>query len=263
MSSADVLERERIEQEIRARGLTLGLPLLLLEQAGSTNDIAATEAMRGIAHGALVLADRQTAGRGRLGRKWFSPAGENLYMSLVLRPRVAVERLAPITLAIGLAIAEAVAPFVPGVQVAVKWPNDVLIARRKACGILVEASMCGFELRHLVAGIGIDVLQTAFDPEIAPIATSIGMHAPVRVDRTSVLLQVLEGLARRLAQFERAGLGAMMEELRARDATLGRPLKCVQGLGRGDGIEADGALGVQLDSGERVLVRAGEVELMG
>jgi BirA family biotin operon repressor/biotin-[acetyl-CoA-carboxylase] ligase len=261
--SGDVLDPARLEQELRARGLSLGLPLSVLEQTGSTNDVAATEAMRGAAHGALVLAEQQTAGRGRLGRKWFSPRGQNLYMSLVLRPQAPPERLATITLAIGLAVAEAVAVFVPEAEVQVKWPNDVLIARRKAVGILVEASMCGAEVRHVIAGIGIDVLQTEFDPEIAEIATSIARHASQPVERSSVLLEVLAQLSRRMEQFERAGIEPMLPELHRRDACLGQRVRCVHGVGRGAGIQADGTLRVELDSGEAALVRAGDVELLG
>ncbi|MBI5535318.1 MAG: biotin--[acetyl-CoA-carboxylase] ligase [Deltaproteobacteria bacterium] len=259
---SDVLVRERIEAELRARGIRLGLPLVLVDETGSTNDLASEEAMKDIAHGALILADRQTRGRGRLGRKWFSPGGQNLYMSLVLRPQVPVERLAAITLVIGLGVAEGIAGFVPGVEVGLKWPNDVLIARRKAVGILVEASMSGALVRHVIAGIGVDVLQRSFDPEIASIATSIALHAAQPPDRTTVLVEVLGHLQRRLEQFEREGIDAMLEDLRARDATRGHRVRCVAGEGTGAGIAQDGALRVQLAQGELVTVRAGDVHLL-
>jgi BirA family transcriptional regulator, biotin operon repressor / biotin---[acetyl-CoA-carboxylase] ligase len=258
----DVLVAARIEQEIRQRALPLGLPLVLLEQTGSTNDVAAAEANRGVATGALVLADHQTAGRGRLGRTWFSPPRQNLYLSLVLRPQVPIESVATITLALGLGVAEAVHHFVPDAPVEVKWPNDVLLARRKAVGILVEASLSGGKLRHVIAGIGIDVLQTEFDPEIAQLATSIAVHAKQPPDRTSVLVEVLERLARRLEQFEREGIAGMLEELRARDATLGRRVRTVHGEGQGAGIEPEGTLRVKLDRGESVSVRAGDVDIL-
>jgi BirA family biotin operon repressor/biotin-[acetyl-CoA-carboxylase] ligase len=261
--SDDALDRDRLESAIREAGIDLGLPLLLLTETGSTNDVAATEALRGAAHGTLVLAERQTAGRGRLGRRWFSPSGQNLYLSLVLRPRVPIDRLATITLAIGLAVADAVSSFVERSLVQVKWPNDVLIARRKAVGILVESCMSGAALRHVIAGIGIDVLQTSFDPEIASIATSIAQHSSVPPGRTAVLVASLRALSTRLHQFERDGIEGMLEDLRRRDATLGVRVRCMHGEGKGEGIEADGTLQVRLDDGTRVSVRVGDVDLLG
>jgi BirA family transcriptional regulator, biotin operon repressor / biotin---[acetyl-CoA-carboxylase] ligase len=260
---ADVLDRDRIESAIRGAGIDLGVPLLLLQETGSTNDVAATEALRGAAHGTLVIAERQTAGRGRLGRRWLSPAGQNLTFSLVLRPRVPIEQLATITLAIGLAVADAVSDFVQGVPVQVKWPNDVLIAHRKAVGILVESCLSGAALRHVIAGIGIDVLQTSFDPAIASIATSIAQHCTAPPARTSVLVAALRALSARLQQFERDGVGAMLEDLRRRDATLGARVRCMHGEGTGQGIEADGTLRVRLDDGTSAIVSVGDVELLG
>lgn len=260
MSSQSLLDKVRLQEAIAASGSSLGLPLELLEQTGSTNDIAAMRATAGAAHGTLILAEQQSSGRGRLGRKWFSPAGQNLYMSLILRPVVPAERLASITLAIGLAVAEGVEPFVSGVPVQVKWPNDVHIAHKKAVGILVEASTSGVGTFQLVAGIGINVLQTSFDPEIADIATSIALHGPAP-DRVAVLVCVLGRLSQRIREFEREGIHAMLAELRARDATLGRRVKCVAGEGTGEGIEEDGTLRVRLGTGELVRVQAGDVDL--
>jgi len=255
------IDARRLRDAIAAAGLRLGTPLTWIERTESTNDVAAREAASGAPHGATFLAEQQTGGRGRLGRKWFSPPGQNLYLSIVLRPDVPAERLPCITLAIGLAVAEAITPFVPGIPVEVKWPNDVLIARRKAVGILVEASTTGAGAMTLVAGIGINVLQTAFDPEIEGIATSIAAHGP-RPERAQVLLAVLERLSVRLEQFERDGLSGMLGELRARDATLGRRVRCASGEGLGAGIFDDGALRVQTAAGEMIRVQAGEVEIL-
>ena len=131
----------------------------------------------------------------------------------------------------------------------------------KAVGILVEASTTGAGAMTLVAGIGINVLQTAFDPEIEGIATSIAAHGP-RPERAQVLLAVLERLSVRLEQFERDGLSGMLGELRARDATLGRRVRCASGEGLGAGIFDDGALRVQTAAGEMIRVQAGEVEIL-
>jgi len=261
VSHDPAIDARGLREAIAAAGLRLGSPLTWIERTESTNNVAAREAACGAPHGATFLADQQTGGRGRFGRKWFSPPGQNLYLSIVLRPDAPPERLPCITLAIGLAVAEAITPFVPGTPVEVKWPNDVLIARRKAVGILVEASTTGAGAMTLVAGIGINVLQTAFDPEIEGIATSIAAHGS-SPDRAEVFLAVLRRLSMRLDQFERDGLSGMLAELRARDATLGRRVRCASGEGTGAGISDDGTLRVQMAAGEVIRVQAGEVEIL-
>jgi BirA family transcriptional regulator, biotin operon repressor / biotin---[acetyl-CoA-carboxylase] ligase len=158
---------------------------------GSTNDVAL--ACR--AEGVLVVADEQTAGRGRRGHHWFSPAGSGLYVSVVLAPATA--RIDPLraatllTLAAGVGLAEGIEA-ATGLAVSLKWPNDLLVERRKVAGILAEAAE-----RRVVVGYGINVAPAAFPPELRDRATSLESELGRLVDRHHVLVETLAALSRR------------------------------------------------------------------
>lgn len=164
------------------------------ESVTSTNDLAAS-----LPEGAVVVADRQTAGRGRRGRSWFSPSGSGLYVSLVLAPARSVDpRRATmlLTIAAGVAIAEAIAAATT-LQPDLKWPNDVCVGRRKLGGILAEAATAGGPVERVVVGFGINILATAYPPDVADRATSIETALGRPVDRERVLQASLVSLARR------------------------------------------------------------------
>lgn len=241
-------------------GLVLGQPLTYVEQTGSTNADATMAANAGATHGSLFVANEQVQGRGRMGKAWLSPKGQNLAFSLVLRPDMPVDRLPAITLAVGLAIAEAISGFVD-TQVGLKWPNDVILGSRKVAGILVEAALSGNRCEHLVAGIGINVRQVDFDPSIELLATSLARELPEAPARAEVLLACLSCLTRRLDQFEAEGLVGMMGELSARDVTKGRRVRVGEEQGVADGIEEDGRLRVRIEGALRRL-HAGDVEVL-
>ena len=130
----------------------------------STSDLAAERARAGAAAGLVIAADAQTGGRGRLGRSWHSPAGENLYLSLLLRPARPAAEIPPLTLLAGAAVARALAPL--GVSPRLKWPNDVQLVdgddrRRKLAGVLTEMASAGERVEHVVVGVGVNVNATA------------------------------------------------------------------------------------------------------
>ncbi len=256
------LDVATVEQHLRKLGVKLGAPVSVVDETGSTNEDALKAGAAGAAHGALFVADQQRAGRGRLGRTWHSPPGQNLYFSLLLRPRTEASSLASMTLVVGLAVAEAVGRFLPAGLVGIKWPNDVVIGGRKLAGILVEASTTRGRVDHVVVGVGLNVLQTQFAPEIEEIATSIEREAGVGPGRLEVLGAVLERLDARLATFDEAGVAPMIEELRAYDVLRGRELRVGEVEGTGDGIDEAGRLLVRTESGEVVAVNAGEVSLV-
>lgn len=167
------------------------------DQVGSTNDLAMRAAERGEPEGSVFVAGAQTAGRGRLGRTWFSPPGAGLYVSTIIR-RAA---LAPwITLAGGVAVAEGIR-IATGLPVQIKWPNDVVAvdsagfrARRKLAGVLAEAVSDHGQVHHIVLGYGINLLQAAFPPELSDRATSIESELGRSVDAGLVLAQTLVAL---------------------------------------------------------------------
>jgi BirA family biotin operon repressor/biotin-[acetyl-CoA-carboxylase] ligase len=177
----------------------LGGPLRFLAIVSSTNDVAAALAGAGACHGTTVFADAQDAGRGRLGRAWFSPAGAGLYVSCVFRPGdVAGVAPAPgmdarLTLATGVALAEAVR-LVSGLPVEIKWPNDLVIGSRKLGGVLCEGSVVGSRLEHVIVGFGMNLRTTSYPPEIARRATSLETELGRSVDRGLVLAQSLVSL---------------------------------------------------------------------
>lgn len=255
------LDLDAIEAEVRRRNLPIGQPLRWSEQTASTNADAVRAANEGASHGTLFLADWQSAGRGRSGRTWLSPPGENLMMSLVLRPEIPAAQLASITLALGLGVADAVTTFVDPAAVGIKWPNDVHVRSKKIAGILVEGAVSSERCDHVVVGIGLNVSQTEFDPSIAALATSLALEAGSVPTRTEVLLSVLSSLSNRLTGFEEGGLSSMLDDLRARDVTKGRAIRFGSEEGVADGIDAAGRLRV-LVGGEVKMLHAGDVKIV-
>jgi len=266
---------ERAARAIAERGGRLGAPLSIEEQTGSTNDDAKQGAKAGAPHGAVWLAESQNAGRGRQGRAWVSPRGENLLFSVLLRVTCAPARVPPLSLVAGLAVRDAVAKAVGGTsadRVLVKWPNDVVVRRddgslRKLAGILVESSVSGMKVEHVVIGIGINVHTRDFPEELSAIATSIALewspHGPDTPERAEVLADVLANLDRDIEHVAHRGLGLVHARLEKHDALRGREVESDDGSlsGVADGIDVEGRLRVKTAAGTIVPVTAGEVRL--
>ncbi len=178
---APLLRTERFGRAVRA-----------FDACGSTNTEAKAWARGGAPEGALVTAEHQTAGRGRLGRTWSDAAGQNLLCSVVLRPDLPPDRLGLVTLAGGLAVADAVAEWTAPAEPAIKWPNDVLLDGRKCCGMLLEADLGAAPF--VVLGIGLNVNQTDFPAGIADRATSLRLEVGRVVPRVPLLARLLERL---------------------------------------------------------------------
>jgi BirA family transcriptional regulator, biotin operon repressor / biotin---[acetyl-CoA-carboxylase] ligase len=225
----------------------LGLPRVHLRRTGSTNDRARELAVAGAPHGTLVTADEQTAGRGRQGRSWTAPAGSALLASLVLHDPPAL-----LPLAAAVAVAQAVEPAV-GRAAAIKWPNDVLVDGRKVAGILAEGRP---QESWAVLGIGVNVAVETADlpPELRATAGTLGLARPAIEDLLIALLAMLE---RWLA----AEPAATLEAWRTRDALAGHEVAWAAGSGTAVGIDAAGRLVVELRTGGRTALDAGEIHL--
>ncbi len=190
--------RIRIDRVLRLEELKAGLPVGKLgvelhayPSLGSTNDRAAELARAGAPEGTLVVADEQTAGRGRSGRRWHSPAGSGLALSLVLRPaRLGSREIAALGVIGALGSIEALTEL--GLQPELKWPNDVLLDGAKVGGILAEASWTNSQLDHVILGIGLNVSKTQM-PEVDFPATTVEQSLGRPVDREALLLRVLAG----------------------------------------------------------------------
>lgn len=259
--SGAAFDCERFERYRQSRGLGLGAPLRFVQRTGSTSDDAMAAARAGAPHGATFVADVQTRGRGRRGSIWSSPPGENLLFSVVLRPRLTAERAGTLTLPVGLAVRDAVAPRIEA-RVLVKWPNDLVVDDKKLAGILLESQLTGAEVSALVVGVGVNVAMRELPDEIARIATSLALLESHALDRTELLLDILGHLEARLEAHVAHGLDAALPELRAADALRGRRLRVEALEGVAAGIEADGALRLQTDDGRIHSLRSGSVLLL-
>lgn len=220
---------------------------------GSTNDVIAGLADDGAPHGTVVVAHTQTAGRGRHGHQWFSPPGSGLYLSCLLRMHSPPPPV--LTLGTGVAVAEALAT-AAGVPAFLDWPNDVMTqvegAPRKVAGILTEAATEGPRAR-VVVGIGINLRDSAWPPELVGVAASVEGVTAQPVDAAALLVEVLAGLARRYGEVESgatADLLARWESLApsSRGATVEWLSGQTRRRGVSAGIDAQGALRVRVGS---------------
>ncbi len=184
-----------LESETGLAGTAFAGKLHYSAVTGSTNSDALAAARAGAPHGSVYFTDEQNAGRGRGDHGWHSAAGEGLYVSAVLRPNVAAERLPLLPLAAGLAAAEAINS-VAALPVDLRWPNDLLIGPRKAGGVLVEARSEGSTVAYAVVGVGINVHQQDFAPGLSTPATSLDMEAGRRISRQALLVALLKSLER-------------------------------------------------------------------
>jgi BirA family biotin operon repressor/biotin-[acetyl-CoA-carboxylase] ligase len=226
----------------------------------STNDDAKAAASSGAADGAAFLAETQTAGRGRGGHTWHSPPAQNLYLSLVVRPRVPAAGIAPITLAVGVAVAEVLAEHVgERAIVAVKWPNDVLAGGRKLAGVLVEGQLRGNAVSSLIVGLGVNVHAGEFPPELAARATSLALLGTASRDRSALAAQLILAIEAAVRRFETERLAGFLPAIARRDALLGREVEVAGVRGVAVGIDAEGRLLVRGERGDVTAVVSGEV----
>jgi BirA family biotin operon repressor/biotin-[acetyl-CoA-carboxylase] ligase len=266
-SGPDRLYPEEIKHGLETRWL--GREIHYFDTVDSTNRIAQELAQGGCVAGTAVVAEAQTAGRGRLGRSFHSPAQQNLYTSIVLRPRVAIDQAPTLILAAGIAVAEVVSGLLPDPSVLeIKWPNDVLLAGRKTSGILMELGVEETRVSYAIVGIGVNlnIAQDDFPEALRPIATSVSAHAGQPIDRVGFTRNLYATLEDVFDAHEAAGLEALRPRFDAHFEMSGREV-AVQELagepirGTATGVAQNGALEVTLPSGETIRVIAGDVTL--
>lgn len=241
----------------------LGRDYEFLSACTSTNDVVRGRAAEGAAEGLLVVADSQTAGRGRLGRAWHSPPGQDLYLSLLLRPALPARHAAPLTLLAGAALARTLAK--AGATPRLRWPNDLLVPAagglRKTAGILTEMATDGEAVRHIVVGVGLNVNGLAFPPELAERATSLRMAHGRAFDRVRLLVDFLAAFEPIYDDFLTRGPALGLVQWR-RYADLGRVCRINRDGARVEGIatdiDDDGALLVRDEAGRVHRLISGE-----
>lgn len=258
-----------LKQYLKILGEDSFYDLRYLESVDSTNEYVKREADRGAGEGLVIVGEEQTAGKGRLGRTWVSPAGEAAYFSFLLRPKFAAEHVAALTLVMGLSVAQAVREVVT-LPVEIKWPNDIVIDHKKICGILSEGRF-GSDGKpdYIVIGTGINVNNRAFEGPLAAIATSLKIERGGReVSRALVTATALKYFHSNYRKYcETEDLSGMVTDYnfilasRDREVKIEDPKDPYRGISRG--IDQRGRLIVEKEDGTEVKISTGEVSVRG
>ena len=261
----DVLSASELKSRIRNQWA--GRELYFYGETGSTNTDAKRLGEEGAPHGTVVAADMQTAGRGRRGRTWESPAGKDIYFSILLRPEFAPDKAAGLTLVMALAVARAVEEKC-GVEAGIKWPNDVVVNGKKICGILTEMTVETDYIQHVVTGVGINVNMDSLPEEIRESATSLFLESGKKTARAELLQAVLERFEEYYGKYAAdLGMDSILGEYNARLVNRDRQVRVLDPKGEWEGvakgINASGELLVETSAGRTVEVYAGEVSVRG
>lgn len=259
----DALEPELWKSRLTTRELGRG-EVLYSPEVGSTNTECKQLALRGAPNGSVCLCERQTAGKGRLGRRWESPAGAGLWQSVLLRPRLAPASAPLITLCAALAMAQAVEECC-ALPVRIKWPNDLVCEGRKLCGILLEMSGDMDAIESVVVGVGLNVRRAAYPPELIGKAGAIEDFTTPPL-RREILLHYLSALEHAMDVLEARGFEGIREPYAARSCTLGGRVNVsgsVNLSGVAEALDDTGALLVRTGDGVLHRVLSGDVSVRG
>lgn len=244
----------------------IGTSLICVDETDSTNTLAYRLAEEGAAEGTVVVADAQNRGKGRLGRQWESPAGVNLYCSIILRPPIMPVHAPQLTFLSAVAVAEAIERS-SGLAPAIKWPNDLLVNGFKVAGMLNEMSAETERVEFLVLGIGVNInmRRDQFPPDLRHPASSLAIESGQEVSRLSFARSLLESLDRHYARYLAEGYGPLRQAWLGRSAVMGRRVRVSgqQGEMRGtvEGIDEIGALLLRTPDGILERVLAGDVKI--
>lgn len=265
LETADVINQAELESMLHTAWI--GSRLVYFNETDSTNIRARKLAEEGAPHGTLVVADSQTAGKGRRGRSWVSPKGTGVWMSMVLRPVMPPMSAAMLTLVSALAVVRGVRE-VSGLEVFIKWPNDAVINGRKICGILTEMSTEEETIRYVVPGIGINVNTMDFPREMVSAATSLKQELGHEVRRSPVIAAVAEAFEIYYDIFlKTCDMSGLKEVYNERLANAGREVVVLDPRGEYEGtalgIDNEGSLLVQKKDKSVTAVISGEVSVRG
>ena len=244
----------------------IGRDIRVFEQTTSTNDVIERLARDGVKEGAVVFAESQTKGRGRLGRAWMSPARKGLWFSVLLRPDLRPQETTRLTVASATALRRAIQSET-GLNPEIKWPNDILIRSRKVAGILTEMSAELDKVRHVILGIGVDVNLSAneFPAELRKTATSLKIEASEAISRAELATAILRELDSDYARVCGNLFANVADEWEAHCTTIGRAVTIQIGgrrvSGRAESLDDDGALLLRTEHGHLERITGGDVTL--
>jgi BirA family biotin operon repressor/biotin-[acetyl-CoA-carboxylase] ligase len=242
----------------------IGRDIQVFEQTTSTNDVVEKLARDGVREGAVVFAESQTKGRGRLGRKWVSPARKGLWFSILLRPNLRPQETTQLTVASATALRRAIVSQTR-LQPEIKWPNDILINGKKVAGILTEMSAELDRVRHVIPGIGIDVNQDAseFPAELRKIATSLKIEGRESFSRPALAVAILEELDEEYARVCAGKFAGIANEWVEYCGTIGKDVSVRIGerviQGRAESLDDEGALVLRTEHGRLQRITGGDV----
>jgi len=261
LSEPDILSEKEI-----ASGLNtsfIGRAIHCYSTISSTNELAKRLGEKGAEEGTVVIADEQRKGRGRLGRSWFSPKGEGIWMSVILRPQAGLEPVTGLSLVAAYSVATSVRELT-GVRATIRWPNDVRVREKKVCGILAELDRDSVGDQFVVLGIGVNVNQVKFEKELTEVASSIRMETGRSTSRLPLIRKILENLERFYIQARREGFSTVIEKLREISTLIGKRVEMSVGgenvSGYVQDIDDRGRLIVRTDNGRIREMLAGEAD---
>lgn len=241
--------------------------IIYYDEIDSTNTRINKLAKLGACEGTVVWADHQTAGKGRRGRRWESPAGTNLYFSILLRPDIEPEKAPMLTLVMAYSVAKVITEQ-ERLSVQIKWPNDLILSKKKICGILTEMTLSAREIEHVTVGIGINVNTTEFPEELQDKATSLYLEKGSLVDRGKLLHRILEEFQKQYQRFLGIqDLSFLLNEYNQMLINKNREVLVLEPgwkyQAKALGINQKGELLVRKDDGSEEAVFAGEVSVRG
>lgn len=265
LQSPDFMTEEELCQYL-PEGILSG-ELCYYESIDSTNEEAKRKAALGAPDESLFFADNQTAGKGRRGRTWISPKGEDIFFSLLLRPDLPVSCASMLTLIAAMAAAE-VSEKYSGETCQIKWPNDIVLHNKKICGILTEMGLEMNEISYIVVGVGFNINRKEFPEEISEMGTSLFRETGKKIPRARFLADFIEGFMKRYHRFLREqNLASFVEEYESHLVNIGRKVKIIkkgqEKIRTALGINEKGELIVQDENGEKENVFSGEVSVRG
>jgi BirA family transcriptional regulator, biotin operon repressor / biotin---[acetyl-CoA-carboxylase] ligase len=251
----------------RRKDCLIGREILFQPEVDSTNRRAREQCLRGAKEGTVILADSQSAGKGRLGRQWQSPAGANLYASIILRPSISPATAPQIPLVAGVAGANALARDT-GLDARIKWPNDIFVHGKKVAGILSEMEAESNRIRFIILGVGVNVNwpKEEIPPDLRPVATSLRAEAGREFSRAEVAAEIFEDLEREYGLFLKEGFSPRLREEWSRLSWVNRKWVTLTMMekkfeGQVLGLDTDGALLLRDREGKIQRFIAGDVSL--
>lgn len=265
VKEAEVYGKYELESHMDTRWA--GHPISFYDVLDSTNLRAKLDAEKGAPQGALVVADMQTAGRGRRGRSWSSPAGTNAYFTLILKPDFAPDKASMLTLVMAIAVAVGITETC-GVEAAIKWPNDIVIGGKKVCGMLTELSVQQEYIQYVVIGAGVNVGLQDFAPEIAATAACLEQECGRKVSRAELIANIMRAFETYYGLFLKTlDFSGLREIYNGMLVNCGREVRVLDPKGEytglSKGINNTGELLVELPDGSETEVYAGEVSVRG